>query len=121
MINKFKIVIYIIFSIIIFTSCVPTDNCNQNHILDTNHLYYKDIEVEITDIDKRCYFSGCMHYLVYVTVYSKDYDLVQNFDLHTKDAYELEKGDIVKAELYSWKNNETGKINKRKINQIYYY
>lgn len=78
------------------------------------HLYWKDINVEVVEVrqslNKRIYE---------VEVYSKDYNLKHSFVLRGIDYDGYEKGDIIKAELYSWVDDSSGKIIQREIHQIY--
>lgn len=91
---------------------------------DTNHLYWKDIEVVITDVEHKTYGAApAIRHSVIVSVYSSEYDLsgtyeFQNISLLDKQ-FGYEKGDIVTAQLYTWKNNVTGEINKREIHKVY--
>lgn len=78
------------------------------------HLYWKDIDVEVVEIrqslNKRIYE---------VEVYSKDYNLKHSFVLRGIDYKGYQKGDIIKAELYSWVSDSDGKVIQREIHQIY--
>ena len=89
------------------------------------HLYWKDIDVVVTEIDKRHWFASTHWYVVNVTVESEEYGLEQTFEIKGSGAFgcpsqwNYQKGDIVKAELYSWVMDSTGEVTKRTINQIY--
>ena len=57
---------------------------------------------------------------VKITVYSKEYDLeFSDVFIGYSDLRECEEGDIIIAELYTWKNDRTGEINRRMIHKIY--
>ena len=85
------------------------------------HLYWKTIDVIITDYDYRHWYASAHHYQAKITVYSEEYDLTRTFSLTGNDAAQMEnyeKGDTIKAELYSWKIDSTGEITKREINSL---
>ena len=85
------------------------------------HVYWKDIDVEVVDIDKRHWYAGTHHYQVDITVKSEEYGLTETFHLdgmNAKDAYNYDKGDIIKAELNSWVMDSTGEVVRREINEI---
>lgn len=89
------------------------------------HLYWKDIDVEVTNIDKRQWFATVHRRVVNITVYSEEYNLSKTLTYEdsgmwiTNPAWEYEKGDIIKAQLYSWVMDSTGEIVRRDINKIY--
>lgn len=88
---------------------------------DTNHLYWKDIDVVVTDVEHKHWLSGYAHYFsTKVTVWSEEYQLQYTDTIQGKgNAWDYREGDIVQAELFTWKNNETGEINRRTINRVY--
>lgn len=70
--------------------------------------------------------SGCYYSIVCsVWVKSDEYQLnfTQNFRgggfFGRPKQWKYKEGDIVKAELFSWVMDSTGKVVKREINQIY--
>lgn len=89
-------------------------------------LYKQDIDVEVVKIDKmitpRSYGLGSIdEYYVDITVYSEKFNTTEEFrysDLFYNKYYEVEKGDIIQAELYTYKNKKTGEIVKRQINEL---
>lgn len=89
------------------------------------HLYWKDIDAEVVDINKRHWFGGTHWYQVNITVRNDEYDLECTktykgsgmFGCPSQWGYEV--GDIVSAELYSWVMDSTGEVVKREINKIY--
>lgn len=89
-------------------------------------LYKQDIDVEVVEIDKlitpRSYGLGSIdEYYVDITVYSEKFNTTEEFrysDLFYNKYYEVEKGDIIQAELYTYKNKKTGEIVKRQINEL---
>jgi len=88
------------------------------------HLYYKDIDAEVVDIDKRHWYASTHWYEVNITVYSEEYDLEETFTIKGSGAFgcpkewEYEEGDTVNVELYSWVLDSTGEVVKRKLNKI---
>jgi hypothetical protein len=92
---------------------------------ESPHLYWKDIDVVITDIQKDRSFNGRLYfYKVTVTVKSKEYNLEEDFTFEGNNWYppkfwNAKKGDTVKAQLYSWVMDSTGQIVKRRLNCLY--
>ena len=89
------------------------------------HLYWKDIEVKVLDVDKKHWFAGTHWYSVEIEVKSDEYDLTDKFEYKGSGAFgkpsqwEYDEGDIVNAELYSWVMDSTGEIIRREIHKIY--
>lgn len=88
-------------------------------------LYYKDIDVVVTSVDKRHWYASTNWYKVEVSVKSKEYQLTYT-DTFTGSGmfgcppqWQYNEGDIVKAELYSWVINSTREVVRREINRIY--
>lgn len=88
------------------------------------HLYWKDIDVEVTDIDKEHWFATTHWYRVTISVRSEEYDLEESMEISGSGAFgcpkewNYEVGNIVKAELYSWKMDSTGEIVRREIHSL---
>ena len=86
------------------------------------HLYWKDINVVVEDVSKHHYFATVHHYEVNITVYSKEYNLRETLYLYSKgivpEYWDIEEGDTIEAELYSWVMDSTGEVIKRKINSL---
>ena len=87
------------------------------------HLYWKDIDVVITDIQKDRSLNN-RFLRVTVTVKSKEYNLEEDFIFEGNWYYhpkfwDAKEGDIVKAQLYSWVMDSTGQVVKRDINCLY--
>lgn len=91
---------------------------------ESPHLYWKDIEVEVTNIDKKHWFATTHWYVVNVSVHSEEYGLDKTLEIKDSGAfgcpkeYDYEVGDIVPAELYTWKMDSTGEIVRREINRL---
>lgn len=115
---KYKFLLFTMLILLCFTGCSP----NKNIPTETTHLYWKDIDVVITSIDKRHWYASGHHYKVYLTVESDEYRLSESFTLNGSKAKEMlkyDKGDVVKAELLSWVMDSTGNVIQRKINKVY--
>lgn len=90
-------------------------------------LYKQDIDVKITDIKKieTPMYTGVSiiyDYTVNITVYSKEFNTTEEFTYGRwfgNKYFNLKKGDIIQAELYTYKNEATGEIVKKKINKLY--
>lgn len=94
---------------------------NSSSYVEQEHLYWKTIEVEVTDIDFRHWYASGHHYTADVTVYSEEYNLTESFHLTNNSAMKMEgvrRGDILEATLYSWKYDSTGEITRRCISSI---
>lgn len=87
------------------------------------HLYWKDIDVVITDIQKDRSLNN-RFLRVTITVKSKEYNLEEDFIFEGNWYYrpkfwDAQEGDIIKAQLYSWVMDSTGQVVKRDINCLY--
>lgn len=88
------------------------------------HLYWKDINVVVEQVDKRHWFAGGHRYEVKVTVRSDEYnldytDVFTSGGLFLPEQWNYSEGDTVKAELYSWVMDSTGEVVKREIHRVY--
>ena len=123
--KKFLYIISCIVLLFSLTACGESMAMEQQPPKERPHLYWKEIEVEVVNIDKRHWFAGTHHYVVDVTVYSEEYNLTKSFTYQAGEAFAVipcwnyQKGDIIKAELYSWVMDSTGEIVKRDINKVY--
>lgn len=85
------------------------------------HLYWKDIDVVVTDIDKKTWFATTRWWMINIEVYSEEYGLTEIFEIKDSGLYgcpsewECEVGDIIKAELHSWVMDSTGEVIRREI------
>ena len=128
--NKLSIVRFLSFSItilliiLLFAGCC-TNTTTKYQPTEQPHLYWKDIDVTVTNVDKRHWFAGTHWYEVTVYVHSDEYDLDGSYTEKGSGAFgcpgswQYERGDIVKAKLYSWVMDSTGKVIKREINKVY--
>lgn len=89
------------------------------------HLYWKDIDVVVTSVDKKHWYASTHWYEVKVSVKSEEYQLTFTETFKGSGAFgcpsqwEYDKGDIVKAELYSWVMDSTGEVVRREIHKVY--
>lgn len=89
------------------------------------HLYWKDINVVVTDIATRHWFASTHWYQVDITVESKEYGLERTFTYKGSGMFGCpsqwgyDTGDVVKAELYSWVMDSTGEVVRREIHAVY--
>ena len=89
------------------------------------HLYWKDIDVVVTSIDKKYWYASTHWYEVKVSVESEKYQLTYTDIFKGSGAFgrplqwEYDKGDTVKAELYSWVMDSTGEVIRREIHRVY--
>lgn len=99
----------------------------MSQVPEGTKLYKQDIDVVVTEISKSetpryTGISVIYDYDVDVTVYSKEFNTTEEFsysDLFHSKYFDLEKGDIIQAELYTYKNESTGEIVKKEINRLY--
>ena len=112
-------VLVLVGGMIAVTACEIASINGDKDNMNENHLYYKNIEVEVTSIEKNR-IGWMIVPKVKITVYSKEYDLeFSDVFIGYSDLRECEEGDIIIAELYTWKNDRTGEINRRTIHKIY--
>ncbi len=89
------------------------------------HLYWKDIDVVVTDIDKKQWYASTHWYEVKVSVESEEYQLTYTEIFKGSGAFgcppqwEYDEGDTVRAELYSWVMDSTGEVIRREIHMVY--
>jgi hypothetical protein len=118
-----KRIITILLSFILIVSLLPACSVTEIHTpKEQPHLYWKDIDVVITDITQDHWYTPFVHhYKVTVTVYSEEYNLTETLSaegsgmIGAPKHWSARKGDIIKVVLYSWVMDSTGEIIKRKI------
>ena len=115
----------ILTSLLLLTGCCQFNKNTSYTKQEQPHLYWKDIDVVVTDIDKRHWYALTHWYVVEITVESKEYDLTESFELKGSGVFgcpnqwDYEEGQVIKAELYSWVMDSTGEVIKRKIHKVY--
>lgn len=119
------VLIIMLLIILCLTSCNIESSNREYQVQEQPHLYWKDIDVVVTDIDKRHWFATTNWYAVNITVKSEEYGLIENFEIKESGAFgcpkewNYEEGQTVKAQLYSWVMDSTGEIIRRDIDKIY--
>ena len=122
---KKYILIITLIMILCLTGCNTNTGDQTYQVQEQPHLYWKDIDVTITDINKRHWFAGTHWYVVELTVKSEEYKLTETFEIEGSGAFgcpsawNYEEGQTVEAELYSWVMDSTGEVIKRNINRVY--
>lgn len=87
-------------------------------------LYYKDIDVVVVENRKYNHWGKVKNYSQSITVKSEEYDLEETFTYRGSGMFinmpywSVKEGDVIQAELYSWKLESTGEITKRKIGNL---
>ncbi|WP_434292079.1 hypothetical protein [Clostridium botulinum] len=87
-------------------------------------LYYKTINVVVVSNKKTTWYASTRCYRQNIKVKSKKYNIEKEFSLTDSGVFanmpywNCKEGDTIKAELLSWKEESTGKIVKREINQL---
>lgn len=116
---------YILIIALIIIICLTGCTKNQTYQApERPHLYWQDIDVVVTDVNRRQWFAKTTWYLVEYTVTSEEYGLTQTFyaqdcGLWRPQEWDYEEGQILTAELYSWVMDSTGEVVRREINQVY--
>lgn len=81
-------------------------------------LYQKTIPVEVISVDRR---QGFASHIISVKVKSDEYGIEKNIEKRQADAlkiWDIDKGDIVDATLYSWVMESTGEVVRRDIHGL---
>lgn len=118
-IHKFLLAGTVALLIAIMTACSSEDRTDASG--EVEHLYWKDIDAVVTDIDYRHWYASGHHYTADVTVKSEEYNLQKTFHLTNSDAKRMEGvkvGDTITVEMDSWVIDSTGEVTKRDFNSI---
>ena len=97
---------------------------NTNQQEEKPVLYWKDIDVKVVSNNKHSWFVKTRFYKQEIKVISNEYNLEETFYLNYSGAFanmpywNVKEGDVIKAELYSWKLESTGEIVNREINKL---
>lgn len=129
--NIFKIFAVIIITLTLLTGCsaIDTNTSNNNTYIPVEqpHLYWKDIDVVVTDVNQAHWYTPYKHnYRVDVTVYSEEYGLTKTLTECASGMFSnirhwnTQKGDIIKVVLYSWVYDSTGEVQRREIHDFAY-
>lgn len=87
-------------------------------------MYYKDIDVVVVSNRKATRYAKVRRYEQAITVKSEEYGLEETFIKSDCGAFasmpywNCKEGDVIKAELYSWKMESTGEITRREISGL---
>lgn len=109
--------------IVVLSGCTNPDGA-QYQQAEQPHLYWKDIDVVVTSIDKKHWYASTHWYEVTLNVESEEYDLAKKYIIKESGALNCPKqwdycaGDIVKARMYSWVKDSTGEVVRREINRV---
>ena len=119
---------YLMILLMMFTMFLVGCNIDQNVENEPQpeqpHMYWKDIDVVVTEIDKRTWFATTRRWIVNLEVYNEEYGLTEFFDVSGSGFYgcpkewNYEVGDVVTAELHSWVMDSTGEVVKRNISHL---
>jgi len=87
------------------------------------HLYWKDIDVVVTNVNRKHWFATTHHYIIEITVKSEEYGLEKTITsegggMFAPQHWGVEKGDVVTAQLYSWVMDSTGEVVRRDIHSL---
>ena len=97
---------------------------NVNHQQEKPVLYWKDIDVKVISNNKHSWFVKTRFYKQEIKVISDEYNLEETFYFNDSGAFanmpywNIKEGDVIKAELYSWKLESTREIVNREINKL---
>lgn len=112
--------------LICLSLCACDMPVNENYApKEQPHLYWKDIDVTVTSVDQRSWFSTVHRNVMYITVESEEYGLTKSFTLESSGVinnigcWDCKVGDVIKAELYSWVMDSTGEVIRRDIHKLY--
>ncbi len=89
------------------------------------HLYWKDIDVEVVSVSQQSWFATVHRRKLTITVKSEEYGLEKTLYYESSGmindipCWDAKKGDIVRAQLYSWVMDSTGQVTRRDINKLY--
>ena len=115
----------LLISLFISGCSADTTSASNYEPVEQPHLYWKDIDVTVTDIEKKHWFAGTHWHQVTTYVHSDEYNIDGEYTekgsgiFGCPASWDYETGDTVKAELYSWVLDSTGEITRREINQVY--
>lgn len=116
--------IVILFALLLSACEIPEPD--HNYVPpEQPHLYWKDIDVVVTDVYYRRWFAGTHWHEVTVTVESQEYGIEGSYAFKGSGYFGVPKqwnykaGDVVKAQMYSWVMDSTGEVVRRTIHTVY--
>ena len=120
------IFLFALLLVLILSGCAVQQTINMpSGGKEQPHLYWKDIDVVVTSVDKKHWYASTHWYEVKVSVKSEEYKLTFTDTFKGSGAFGrpsqwgYDKGDIVKAKLYSWVMDSTGEVVRREIHTVY--
>ena len=123
--KRFILIIVMIITLSFFVGCDSNPSQVEYTRPEEPHLYWKDIEVVVTDINTHHRFAKTHWYYVCITVESEEYNLSKTLEFEGSgffgkpSQWDYQVGDKVTAQLYSWVKDSTGEIVRREIHTIY--
>lgn len=109
----------------LFTACEMPEP-DPNYVPpEQPHLYWKDIDVVVTDVYYRRWFAGTHWHEVTVSVESAEYGIEGSCTFKGSGYFGVPQqinykaGDVVRAQMYSWVMDSTGEVVRRSINTVY--
>ena len=117
-----KKVICLLSILIVFLGFVGCDSEPVERV-EQPHLYWKDINVVVTNVNKKHWFATTHHYIIEITVKSEEYGLEKTITsegggMFAPQHWDVKEGDVITAQLYSWVMDSTGEVVKREIHSL---
>ena len=116
--------LFLVLSLLICSLCGCGTEYSPPEPIENPHLYWADREMEIVKITKLCSLNGVRRE-VHCILYSKDYDCTFEYSdvsigkMSRPRGWNYVEGDIVEAEVYTWKYDSTGEITQRIVHFLY--
>ena len=126
MFKKFSIFLTFVIFLFCVTGCDNIKFSNSSANKEQPHLYWKDIDAVVTEVNQKHWFATTHHYVLDVTVYSEEYNLTKILTeqgsgaFGTPEHWSIQKGDTVKVRLHSWVMDSTGEVTRREIHDFVY-
>lgn len=122
--NKFYKGILLIFIIIMLSTLNGCGDMTSYTPPEKPVLYHKDIEVRVVSNKKQKFTGKVPRASQNIKVVSEEYNLENSFNYSSSGVFmnmpfwSVKEGDVIQAELLSWKLESTGEIVKREINRL---
>lgn len=113
-----------VFCTIIFPNSTEIPVESYSTQTEREHLYWKDIDVVVTAIDRRHWFASTHWYTVNITVKNDEYGLEKTFEIKGSGAFgcpkewDYNEGNVISAQMYSWVYDSTGEVTRRDLNKL---
>jgi hypothetical protein len=124
MLKKFGTIALAVAIVFVVSACTAPDSSSDYKPKEQPHLYWKNVDATVIDIDNKTWFYITHWWVVDIIVEVEEYGLTESFTIKKSGAFNrpkewrLKKGDTVEVTLYSWKMDSTGEIVKREIHSI---